>query len=500
MATGDFFYRVDPEFKHRLYKSVSEETLKFCYQCGSCTASCPISRFTNIYRPNKILHLAKLGIRNLPFGNAVLLCSACTSCTKGCPQGVRVHEVMNALKELSVEDGLAQHFLTHGFEQTLLELSDQIPFPVTYSWIALRPCAEKAANGGFDSQVMDVLRGWLSRKPKAPKVSADKDAVAIIGSGPAGLTAAWSLARMGVPVTVFETFSEPGGMLKVGIPEYRLPKEVVDAEIKQIKDLGVAIQTNVKIDRALFDSLVSGGQYKAVFLSTGSHTNRKLRVEGESLQGVVPALELLREYNLNGSANIGKNVVVIGGGNVAMDAARAALYCGAQTVRLFCLESRAEMPAHKWEIEEAAAEGIELNPSWGPKAILGDAKVTGVEFIRCKSVFDENRKFSPKFDEKTTQTIEADTVISAIGQSSDLGYLTDRVETVRGVVVVDPYTMETSIPGVFAGGDAAPTSTGSASVIDAMVAGRVAASSILRYLQNTDAVGAVSERKAEIAT
>lgn len=483
MAAREIYRRVDPEFKHKLREVYGGETLKLCYQCGTCTAICPVSRFINVYRPNKILELAKLGIRDLPYSNAFLFCSACALCTKGCPQGVRIHEVMFALKSLATKEENAEYFVSHEFEETLTALGDEIPFPIVYIWICLRLSAKEAGHNKLDNLLLDVLYCSLSsyNKTKMPSLKTGKNGTAIIGSGPAGLTAAWELGKMGLPVTVFESLPEPGGMLRVGIPEYRLPKDIVATEIEHIKDLGVEIRTNTLVDQDLFKNLLKGDKYKAIFIANGAHTNKKLRVDGEALEGVVPALELLREYNLHGHARVGKKVVIIGGGNVAMDSARTVLHCGAETVQLFCLEPSIEMPAHKWEIEEAAAEGVIINPSWGPRRILGDGqKVTGVEFIRCKSVFDEKRKFNPLFDETKTQTVEADMVVSAIGQSPDLSFLGKRVDIARGAIVVDPLTMETSLPGVFAGGDAV---LGTASVIEAMVAGRTVAASIKHYLE-----------------
>ncbi|MBE3145245.1 MAG: FAD-dependent oxidoreductase [Planctomycetes bacterium] len=483
MAVREIYRRVDPEFKHKLREVYGGETLKLCYQCGICTAICPISRFINVYRPNKILELAKLGIRDLHYSNAVLFCSACASCTKACPQGVRVHEVMYALKGLAAKEGNTEYFLSHEFEETLAALGKEIPFPIVYSWICLRSSIKETGRNDFDNLILDVLYNSLSRynKTKAPLIKTSKNRTAVIGSGPAGLTAAWELGRMGLPVTVFESLPKPGGMLRVGIPEYRLPKDILDVEIERIKSLGIEIRTNTPVDEEMFCDLLKGEKYKAIFIATGAHTIRKLRIEGESLAGVVPVLDLLREYNLHGHTKVGKKVVIIGGGNVAMDTARAVLHCGAETVQLFCLEPSSEMPAHEWEVQEAAAEGVIINPSWGPRKILGDGqKVSGVEFIYCKSVFDDERKFCPLFDETKTQTVEADMVVSAIGQSPDLSFLGKRIDIARGAIVVDPLTMETSIPGVFAGGDAV---LGTTSVIEAMVTGRTAAVSISRYLE-----------------
>lgn len=476
--------RADPGFKHTLYKFHHGDTLRFCYQCGTCTANCPIAQFVRAYRPNKMLEFAKLGIRDQAYGNAYLLCSACTLCTKNCPQGVRVHEVMNALKDLAVEDEAVHDYMASGFGDMLAALGEEMPFPIAYAWICLRPSEEEPGRGKFDRLATEVLTRSLLHAPKAPDPlpRAAESPVAVIGSGPAGLTAAWALARRGYPVTVFEALSEAGGMLRVGIPAYRLPKEIVVSEIEKIRALGVEIRTNAPVDQAMFDELLRGGQYRAVFVATGAHTNRKIRIEGEELDGVVPVLDFLRRYNLGEIAEVAKRVVVIGGGNVAIDAARAAVRLGAETVRLFCLESREEMPSHDWEINEAAAEGVQLNPCRGPKRILGEGgRAAGVEFVRCKSVFDEKGKFSPVYDEKTAETAQADWVISAIGQGPDLGYLGKSVEISRGVVAIDPYTLETSMPRVFAGGDAA---TGTASLVEALLAGRTAAASIASCLEN----------------
>ena len=481
------YRRVDPEYKHKVYGLHNADTLRFCYQCGTCTANCPLSQFMDVYRPNKILEMARLGIRNTAQSNAFLLCSACTQCTKGCPQGVKVHEFMHALKELAVNDENALDYLANGFGDVLSALASEMPFPVSYSWLCLAPVMEDAKNEVFDKQVQDVLYRSLPRNGDAGKVPEKTGAarVAVIGSGPAGLTAAWELRVAGFGVTVFEPLPEAGGMFTVGIPTYRLPNEIVAAEVKHIESLGVEIRTNTPVDKAMFGDFLSGGEYKAVFIASGAHKSRRLLIEGENLKGVILALDFLRGFNLNEINDIGKKVVVIGGGNVGIDAARTALRCGADTVRIFCLESRNEMPSHEWEIQEAVSEGVAVEPSWGPKAILGDGeKVTGIELVRCKSVFDSNKKFSPVFDEKVTQTVEADTVITAIGQSPALDFLRRMVDIDRGVVSVDPLTMRTSLPGVFAGGD---TVWGTASLIEAIVAGRTAAGSIIRYLEGLDA-------------
>ena len=481
--TKEIYNRVDSGFKHRLSNLHNGDTLRFCYQCGTCTAVCSLSQLISVYRPNKILELASLGIRNVPQSNTYLLCSACTQCTKICPQGVKVHEIMYALKKLASQDETAWDYILNGFEETLVALSEEIPFPISYSWISLSPSDDEAEKSKFDELAKDVLLRSLTVLKKEEKLPLNEvsDKVAVIGSGPAGLTAAWELCKAGFSVTVFEPLPEAGGMLRVGIPSYRLPKEVVAAEIENIKAIGVDIKTSTSVDKELFASMLYGGEYKAIFIATGAPTNRNLRIEGEDLEGVIPVLDFLREFNLNGSMEVGKKVVVIGGGNVGIDAARTALRCGAESVLLFCLESRDEMPSHEWEIQDAIKEGVIINPSWGPKEILGDGiKVNGVKFAYCKSVFDSNKKFSPVFDENKTKSFEADTIIIAIGQAPNTDFLGQMVDATRGAISADPYTMQTNVPGVFAGGD---TVSGTASLVEAIAAGRVASKSIIRYLR-----------------
>jgi len=396
---------------------------------------------------------------------------------------VYIHELMQGLKDQVHEDENAQKFLAEGFDDVMDALSRQIPFPVSYGWICLRPPNEGADNALFQDMILNALRRVLYNPvPLMDPHCEDEKNIAVIGSGPAGLTAAWDLALKGYCVTVFERRQELGGMLRTGIPGYRLPNDIVDAEIERIKAIGVKVKTDTFVDRDLFADLVSGEQYAAVLIAAGARVSRKLRLDGEELQGVTSALDFLREYNLAGSADVGKNVIVIGGGNVATDAAGVAKHCGAESVRLFCLEDRENMPAHEWEIREVISEGVEINPSWGPKTLQGDGeKVTGVEFVRCVSVLDAGGRFSPVFDEKKTQAVEADMVITAIGQAPELSFLGGAVGTFGGAVLVDPYTMETNLPGVFAGGDAA---FGRASLVEAIIDGKKAADAIVRYIRN----------------
>ena len=474
--------RADPRVSSKINASPNGETLKFCYQCGTCTAACPISKFIDIYKPNKIMQLCKLGIRNSPQSNAFLFCSACTLCTKNCPQGVKVHRIMEAMKEHAPDSAEVKAFIAKGFDEILEALGKEMPFPLVYSWICLRQPDENESEE-FDKDIKNALDQALVRfHPQAglPGESAKK--VAIIGSGPAGLTAAWSLAKSGYSVTVFESLPEPGGMLRTGIPGYRLPKDVLAAEIDGIKALGVEIKTNSIVDGRLFENLIGDDDYAAVFIASGAHRSSKLGLDGETCNGVVPAIEFLREYNMTGVNVSGKRVIVLGGGNVAIDAACAAKRSGAQSVQIFYRRDRKSMPAHEWEIEEAELSGVEFNLFWAPKEILRDGdNLTGVRFIRTKFVNDKDGKPSLGYNEKESLDVEVDILIPAIGQAPDLSFLSKNVTTVRNSIQADPYTMETSLPGVFVAGDIVSES---ASLLEAISGGKTAAQSIIRFLED----------------
>ena len=245
-------------------------------------------------------------------------------------------------------------------------------------------------------------------------------------------------------------------MLKFGIPEYRLPREILQAELEHILKLGVEIKTDTVLGKDLTLDDLSSQDYAAVFLAIGAQQSKKLKLEGIELNGVLWGLEFLKNINLGHDVQVEDRVLVIGGGNVAIDVALTALRLGAKEVQLICLECRDEMPAHEWEIQRALEENVILNCSWGPKKILGtDGRVSGIELIRCTSVFDEDGKFHPSFDETTTKSIETDMVILAIGQTPDLSVLTPESLvniTPEGLVQVKE-NMTTGTPGIFAGGE-----------------------------------------------
>jgi len=359
--------------------------------------------------------------------------------------------------------------------------------------------------------------------PDKPKVT-HAERVAVIGSGPAGLSAAHDLALLGYPVTIFEAAPAPGGMLLLGIPEYRLPRDVVQAQVREILDLGPELRLNARLgkDFTLTDLRAQG--FKAIVLALGLHRSRDLAVPGHDMDGVIKGVDFLLNVNLGYRFSIGKRVVVVGGGNVAIDVARSALRqqqqqtietlsssflpdkltdselavamkelmdvtrsalrLGAQEVHLVCLESREEMPAFEEEIEEALREGLKVHPSLGPKRFTGqDGRVTGLETIRCASVFNAQHRFDPTFEPGTEKIIPCDTVILAIGQASDLSFLRpeDGIETTRqGTVKIDPESLMSTAPGVFAAGDIA---FGPRLIISAAADGKKAAEQVDRYLQ-----------------
>jgi len=313
-----------------------------------------------------------------------------------------------------------------------------------------------------------------------------EEKIAIIGSGPAGLSAAYFLGRKGYGVTVFEKLPVAGGMMAVGIPEYRLPRDILAEEIKIIEEMGVDIKTGVSFGQDItLDSLKTDG-FKAVFLATGLHKSRALNIEGEDLPGTIQGVDFLRRAALGDAPPLGKRVIVIGGGNVAIDVALTAKRVGAEQITLVCLEKREEMPAWDYEVEEAIEEGIIIMNSLGPKRFLEkEGAFSGIEFMACTSVFDDKGAFNPSYDETDLSTLEGDTVIVAIGQAADLSFAeTCGIQvTRRGGLEADPVTLETPLPGIFAGGD---VFYGPKSVVEAVEAGKEACESIHRYLNGLD--------------
>ena len=306
----------------------------------------------------------------------------------------------------------------------------------------------------------------------------------VVGAGPAGLSCAYYLAIDGYKVTVFEKEEKLGGMLTLGIPSFRLEKGVVEAEIDVLREMGVEFKTGVEVGKDVTLDALRGQGYQAFYLAIGAQGGRKLGVDGEDAAGVIAGVDFLRDVNLGKDVKLPAKVVVVGGGNVAIDVARTATRTGGEAVAMYCLENRAEMPALDEEVEEAEAEGIAICNGWGPKRILTEnGKVTGVEFKKCVSVFDKDGRFAPVYDENETQTVAADAVLVSIGQSIQWGGLLEgtKVETGRGgTAKADSLTYQTAQPDVFVGGD---VFTGPKFAIHAIAAGKEGAISIHRFVQ-----------------
>lgn len=362
---------------------------------------------------------------------------------------------------------------------------------------------------GVESMIdLDMLREIYGHR----ELRYRDDRVAIIGAGPAGLGAAHDLALLGYPVTLFEAQPVAGGMLRLGIPEYRLPRELIKLEINAILNLGVELRVNQRLGRdySLADLRAQG--FRAVFLAIGAHKGRDMQVDGVELDGVFKGVDYLLNVNMGYRLEIGRRVLVVGGGNVALDVARTALRAGlpdeainpelnivtaldvarsalrfgVKDVHVISLESRAEMPADAEEIRQAEEEGIVFHPSRGLNRILGEAgRVTGIETVECSAVFDAQGRFAPTFAAGSELAMAADTVILAIGQASDLSFLRPEdgvAVTRRGTIQVDPGTLATTAPGVYSGGDVA---FGPRIAINAVADGKKAAASIHAYLRGT---------------
>lgn len=404
-----------------------------------------------------------------------------SACQHACPAGIDVPNYVAAIARGNNEKAVAI-------------IRERNPFPAVCGRICIHPCEFKCRRGELDDPVAirslkRYAADWYYKhigKRASPFPVTRPEKIAVVGAGPAGLTCAYFLAEMGYQTVVYEAQPIAGGMLGLAIPEFRLPRDVIQKEIAYIESCGVEIRYNAPIDaRHTVNDLMKEG-YSAVFIAAGAQASRRIGIPGEEegLEGLAYGLAFLTDVRMGRSVPLKGKTVVVGGGNVAVDVARTALRTGAQDVQIFCLESRREMPAWEKEIEEALDEGIAINTSWGPQRILSeDGRVTGIELVRCVSVFDGEGRFNPRFDDSVTQVVAGDQVLISIGQAPDSSFLSEDGQLERalwGTLAVNENTLSTNIKGVFAGGD---FTTGPTYLIRAIASGRRAALAIQKYLE-----------------
>lgn len=456
----------DLELLEELARSVKDSAL-----CGlGQTAPNPVLSTLRYFREEYESHLLKKH------------CPACTCkalfvspCQHTCPLGTDVPTYVSLIAEGK-------------FAAVRENIREKNPFPAICGRVCHHPCETRCRREKIDEPIairalkrfaMDYT-SWRSPVVTRGKVLVNKNPeVGIVGAGPCGLTAAYFLSRWGYQVTVWETLPQPGGMLRVGIPDYRLPKDILDKEIASLGEL--KIRTGYRVGKDIsWEELRK--QYRAILIATGAHHNRKLGLSGEEMDGVLDGVSFLRDINLGRKIEIGPRVAVIGGGNVAIDAARCALRLGAGEVNILYRRTPQEMPAIPEEIDSALAEGIKISYLVNPRRILGNNRVTGIECIRMRlGEYDRDGRRKPVQVEGSEFTLSMDTIIAAIGQVPDLSFLPQEWGIVsQGTIQVNPYTFATAMPGIFAGGDVV---TGPATVIEAIAAGREAAISIDLYLR-----------------
>jgi NADPH-dependent glutamate synthase beta subunit-like oxidoreductase len=404
-------------------------------------------------------------------------------CQAACPLGIDVEGYIKAIGE-------------GDFKKAIHIIRERCPLPSVCGRVCHHPCETECKRGKVDQPlaIRDLKRaatdqGRGEKSPPEPVLEAKREKIAIIGSGPAGLTAAHDLVKQGYGVTIFEALPIAGGMLVCGIPEFDLPQEIVQEEIDSIRDLGVEIRTNTPIGGEItFADLVREG-YRAILIATGAQGSARLPIPGVDLEGVISALPFLQEAKIGKKPSLKGKVVVIGGGNVAIDAARTALRLGAEKVDLICVESRGSMPAFEWMIKIAEAEGVQIHPSLAPQQLRSNngKRVSSLDLqqvVHSERDRDGRVTWALRVGTGSALTVEMDWVIVAIGQKADLFNGGGNLETSpRGTLTVDAETLATSQEGTFAAGDivAFPST-----VVESMALGRKAALAIHRFLQGED--------------
>ena len=431
----------------------------YCRFCGACVEVCPTGALQD-----------KADAKPVRKGEA-------PPCIDACPAGIDIPAYVRRIAE-------------GDYSGALKVVYNKAPFPGILGYVCFHPCEEACKREVLDESVaICALKRFVYEhapredihKPEKG-VSTGKKAV-VIGAGPAGLSAAYYLAIMGYEVEVFDRAEKPGGMLRYAIPEYRLPLSVVDDEIRALEELGVVFKMNTRLGVDIkLDELLSNS-YDAVLLAVGASSGKRLGAPGEELEGVIQTLDLLGAVRQGKAPELHGKVIVIGGGDVAVDGAMTVGRLGADEVTMVCLEGRDEMPAHDWEIQQATEEGIVIKPGWGPVEFIGeDGRLAKIRFKRCTKVFDDAGRFAPEYDEQYTMEMEADFAVVTIGQQVDGGAFKGAAGLkfgAGGVIEVDSDTLAAGVKGLYAAGDAVIMP---GSVIEAVASGWKAADSIDKFL------------------
>lgn len=483
-----------------------------CVLCGRCVRAC------NDLRGVKVLHYNKDNMETYvgTLHDKLLKdsdCRFCGACAEVCPTGT-IRDMLNysprekrdtlipcqATCPVHTDVPRYLHFAKEGkFAEATAVIHEKLPFPECLGRVCAHPCEGKCRRGEVNEAVsIRSIKRYAAEhdnnelwKKNSKKLSSTGKKVCVVGGGPAGLTAAFYLAKQGHEVVLKEAYPKLGGQMQYGIPCYRLPREVVDKEVNYVKEVGVKVEVNTRVERP--KELLK--EFDAVLMAIGTHNGVRLPMEGNELKGVIVNTEFLRKASMGEATGIGKRIIVLGGGNVAFDCARTAKWLGAEEVHLACLEKREVMLADDEEITEAAEEGIFVNPGQTFERIVGEDKVEGVAFCNVKSFsFDENHRAIIEKEENSEHTIYADTVIFAVGQRTAINE-EEGLELGRGnsIAVEIGKSAKTSVEGIYACGDAV---YGTKTVIQAIAAGRDAASEIDRYLGGD---GDISEDLAPIS-
>ena len=454
-------------------KEVTDQAY-YCIECGKCTGSCPmVELFPQHFHPHHFLSNLYLDPENALRDPALWLCASCYRCNKICPQGIEIPGILVIIRKVAIERNEMR-----GLNKALKMISEKIPFPASYFSVCLHP--ERIP---LNHSIIEKLLSKGMKKRKEKQIPGPHNKVAVVGSGPAGLMAAYELKKKGYEVTVFESKAFAGGMFSSAIQEYRLPFKVIQEEITNLKSYGIEIKTNTRVGKDFSFNQLSKNGYKAIFLAIGANKFKRLNIEGERLDGVYDTLDYLSELKIGKRKMNATNVVVIGGGNKALDAALATVNNGANNITILYRRTKDEMPADIHELREAEAEGIKFQYLVTPLRYLGNKnQVQQVECIKMElGARDLTGRKRPVPVENSNFMINADQVIEAIGEEPESEILPDTIDVMdNGRIIVDPFTMETSLPGVFAGGDGV---LGPATVAEAILAARRAAIGIDKYLR-----------------